>query len=144
MSMINWMKYFSLGQKAEESIALWDQIEDLDDGTIGQIALDILETQDEMILLTPIGGIDLADIDLSYNQSILTIKGMRAKPEMYYHEVEIRNQECHWGRFERNVILPEYLDFDTIRASLENNLLIITIGKLEFPSQNIKINKIEG
>ncbi|MDP2396364.1 MAG: Hsp20 family protein [bacterium] len=43
----------------------------------------------------------------------------------------------------RNVILPENLDFDSIKASLENNLLIITIQKLKFSSHNIKIDRVE-
>jgi len=56
----------------------------------------------------------------------------------------VRNQECFWGKFLRNVILPDNLDFDSIKANLENNLLIVTIQKLQFSSQNIKIDRVEG
>jgi HSP20 family molecular chaperone IbpA len=44
----------------------------------------------------------------------------------------------------RNVILPENLDFWAIKAVMENNLLIISIPKLRFDSQNIKVNRIEN
>ncbi|MBT3726591.1 Hsp20/alpha crystallin family protein [bacterium] len=57
---------------------------------------------------------------------------MRLKPEIYTINAKVRNNECFWGNFERNIILPENLDFDSIKASLENNLLIITISKLKF------------
>ena len=53
----------------------------------------------------------------------------------------MRNSECFWGDFVRNVLLPDNLDFDNIQASMENNLLIITIQKLQFNSQSIKINR---
>ncbi len=108
-----------------------------------QVAVDILETPYELIILAPIAGIELEDIDLSFNKSVLTIKWHRAKPEIYAEDIKIRNNECFWWDFSRNIILPENLDFDSIKASLENNLLIITIQKLQFASQNIKIDRIE-
>ncbi|MBT6778792.1 Hsp20 family protein [bacterium] len=40
-------------------------------------------------------------------------------------------------------MLPENLDFDSIKANLENNLLVITIQKLSFTSQSIKIDRVE-
>ncbi|MDR3150976.1 MAG: Hsp20 family protein [Candidatus Peribacteria bacterium] len=42
------------------------------------------------------------------------------------------------------MILPENLDFDNIKASLENSILLITIPKLKFQSQSIEIKKIEN
>ncbi|MDD2871247.1 MAG: Hsp20/alpha crystallin family protein [Candidatus Gracilibacteria bacterium] len=110
---------------------------------VGQVALDILETPYEIIILAPIAGIELEDIDLTVNKSVLTIKGFRPKPEIYSDEIIVRNQECFWGKFLRNVILPENLDFDSIKANLENNLLIITIQKLKFSSHSIKIDRVE-
>jgi len=107
------------------------------------VAVDILETPYEIIVLAPIAWIELEDIDLSFSKSILTIKWYRAKPEIYSEDIEIKNSECFWWKFVRNIILPENLDFDNIKASLENNLLVITIQKLRFSSQNIKINRVE-
>ncbi|MDP2090110.1 MAG: Hsp20/alpha crystallin family protein [Candidatus Gracilibacteria bacterium] len=119
-----------------------DISEEMED-EVGQVALDILETPYEIIILAPIAGIELEDIDLSINKSILTIKGYRSQPEIYSDDIIVRNSECFWGKFLRNVILPENLDFDSIKASLENNLLIITIQKLKFSSHNIKIDRVE-
>lgn len=108
---------------------------------VWQLALDILETPNEVIIVSPVAGIDLDDIDLSFKEAVLTIKWTRKKPEIFDSEVIIRNSECFWWEFVRNIILPENLDFDTIAATMENNLLIITIRKLTFSSQNIKINR---
>ncbi|MDR2640150.1 MAG: Hsp20 family protein [Candidatus Peribacteria bacterium] len=38
-------------------------------------------------------------------------------------------------------MLPENLDFEAIKASLENNLLSVVIPKLKFSSQSIRIEQ---
>jgi len=109
----------------------------------GQIALDIIETSNEIIIYAPIAWIELEDIDLTLNKSVLTIKWERIAPDDYDNEDNIlRNSECYWGRFVRNIILPENLDFEMIKATMENNLLKITFPKLYISKQNIKINRI--
>jgi len=109
----------------------------------GQLALDILETSDQIIIYAPIAWVELEDIDLTLNQWVLTIKWERPTPREYLDEENIlRNSECYWGRFVRNIILPENLDFDMIKATMENNLLKITFPKIFVSKQNIKINRI--
>ena len=110
---------------------------------VWQLALDIMETLYEIIILSPIAWINLDDIDLSFSKSILTIKWFRHKPDIFTDDVITRNSECFWWKFVRNIILPENLDFDSIKASMENNLLIVRIKKLSFASQSIKIDRIE-
>jgi len=131
--------------KDENPIELDEEIDvenELDEN-VWQVAIDILETPFELIILAPIAGIELDDIDLSVDKSVLTIKWYRPKPEIYSDEITVRNTECFWWNFVRTVILPENLDFDSIKASLENNLLIVTIQKLQFSSQSIKIDRVE-
>ncbi len=112
---------------------------------VWQLALDIIENEYEILIISPIAWIDLDDIDLSLNKSVLTIKWTRKKPEdIYTNDSTLRNSECFWWNFVRNVILPENLDFDDIKASMENNLLVISIKKLNFKSQSIKIDRIES
>lgn len=109
----------------------------------GQIALDIIETPEKIIIYAPIAGVELENIDLTLNKSVLTIKWERVSPKEYDDPDNIlRNSECYWGRFVRNIILPENLDFDMIKATMENNLLKITFPKLHISKQNIKINRI--
>ena len=137
-------KFFWVTNKDEVLELDWeiDISEELED-EVWQVALDILETPYEIIILAPIAWIELEDINLSINKSVLTIKGFRPQPDIYSDDVIVRNNECFWWKFLRNVILPENLDFDSIKASLENNLLIITIQKLKFSSHNIKIDRVE-
>jgi|TARA_Y100001960_G_scaffold288989_1_gene328495 HSP20 family protein len=137
------MKLFGISNEEplEELDEIIEEEETIQEDDIGQLSLDILETEHEIILLAPIAGVDLDQIDISYSQGVLVIKGNRQKPDIFTGNVEMRNSECFWGDFVRNVLLPDNLDFDNIQASMENNLLIITIQKLQFNSQSIKINR---
>jgi len=109
----------------------------------GQIALDIVETPEKIIIIAPIAGVELNEIDLILNKNVLTIKWERLEPTVLLDKYNtIRNSECFWWRFVRNIILPENLDFDMIKAVMENNLLQVSIPKLYLSSQNIKINRV--
>ncbi len=116
-----------------------------DDIQVWQIALDVLENHESVYILAPVAGIELADIDISVHETTLTISWVRNKPkEFYEHEMQVKNEECFWGKFLRNVILWENMDFSGVKAVMENNLLVIHIPKIRFDSQNIKINRIES
>ena len=143
-------KFFGVWEKEEilENAEDLDEAVELDESEndIWQISLDILETNYEVIILAPIAWVDLDDIDITLNKSVLTISWERVKPDSIYNndDVIIRNTECFWWKFIRNVILPENLDFDAINAVMENNLLVIKIRKLKFYTKEIKIDKIES
>jgi len=55
-----------------------------------------------------------------------------------------RVSETFWGRFSRNIILPDNLDLDSIKAILEKNILILRIAKLKFKGQAIEIEKTDS
>ena len=112
---------------------------------IGQLALDVLENHQSIYILAPIAGVELGDIDITVHDTTLTLAGTRNKPkEFYEHAMQVKNEECYWWRFLRNVILPENMDFSQVRAVMEHNLLVIHIPKIRFDSQNIKINRIQS
>jgi HSP20 family protein len=137
------MKIFWVWKKSVKEIDIESNDKILEEEDAWQIALDILETTDSIIIIAPIAWIELEEIDLTLNENVLTIKWERIKPSEYNLEENIlRNAECYWGRFVRNIILPENLDFEMIKAVMENNLLKITFPKINLLSQNIKINRI--
>lgn len=109
---------------------------------VGQVALDIIETRHEIIILAPVAWVDLSDIDISVNENVLTISWYRERPEIYLKEIILKNSECFWWEFSRNIILPENLDFDSIKASLDNNLLVVTIPKIRFTNHSVRVEKV--
>jgi len=109
-----------------------------------QVALDIIEKSDEIIIVSPIAWVDLEDIDISVKDNILTISWERRKPkEVYSKGIMIRVDECFWGPFTRDIIMPENVDLDMAKAFLEKNVLVVKIPKLKFNNQTIKIDKID-
>jgi len=138
------IKIFWLGEEKIEKLDDDILVEEEDKNDVWQVAVDILEDNYEITILAPIAWIALEDIDLSFNNAVLTISWFRKKPEIFDSNIIVKNSECFWWKFVRNIILPENLDFDNIKATMENNLLIIHIKKLYFESKEIKIDKLEN
>lgn len=109
----------------------------------GQVALDILDLERAIVIVAPIAGIATEEIDVSVAKNILTVSGDRRKPSVYNESKNILVEECFFGSFSRSVILPDGLALNKIRATMENNLLIVEIPKLQFPAKSIKIDKLE-
>lgn len=127
----------------EEFDELSEEIEETEND-LWQISLDIIEKDNSIIIIAPIAWVELKHIDLTVNKNILIISWNRKKPLEYYEWNILRNSECFWWEFSRNIILPENMDFDNIKAVMENNLLIVNIPRINLDSKSIKINKIES
>lgn len=96
----------------------------------GQLALDVYQTDDHLILKAPIAGVQKDDLDVSITDELVTIKGVRHDPtglpsDQYFI------QECYWGSFSRSYVLPVSVDSERAQALLRDGLLTITIPKLE-------------
>lgn len=122
----------------------WEEEEDTDHD-IGHIALDVLENHESVYILAPVAGIDLQDIDISIHETTLSLSWVRNKPkEFFAHGMQVKNQECFWGKFLRKIILPDNMDFSQVQAVMEHNLLVIHIPKIRFDSKTIKIHRLES
>lgn len=142
------IKIFGVGEEKQEREEYYEDIS-LQNETplkeeIGQIALDVVETPEALLIVAPVAGIELSDIDVMVQKNTLTIRGNRKKPQEIFGEYAVvKTSECFWGKFMRNIILPENLDFGSVKAMMENNLLVITLPKLRFGSQSVKIDRID-
>ncbi|MDD2916634.1 MAG: Hsp20/alpha crystallin family protein [Candidatus Gracilibacteria bacterium] len=125
------------------SIEVKMENDDIIEEELGQVALDILDCPDAIVIVAPIAGIDTENVDISINRNILTISGERRRPDVYDSADRILIEECFYGPFSRSVVLPENLAFNKIHADMENNLLSIQIPKLVYGEKTIKINKLE-
>lgn len=129
---------------SRNSIEVRMEDDDIVEEELGQVALDILDCHDRIIIMAPIAGIDTDNVDISVSRNILTISGERRRPDIYDSADRVLVEECFYGAFSRSVILPENLAFNKIHADMENNLLRIEVPKLLFGEKTIKINKLEG
>ena len=143
------MKLFWVWEKDEEIYdTTTEEIEvntnDLLEPEQWQVSLDIIENSFEFTIVSPIAWVNLDNIDISLKDDILTISWSREKPEELYSSGSVlRISEVFWGKFSRNIILPDNLDLDWIKAILEKNILILRIPKLKFKGQKVEIEKID-
>jgi len=94
----------------------------------GQLAVDVYQTKEELVIKSTIAGVRPEDIDISINNDMVTIRGKRVKD----HEVvedDYYYRECYWGGFSRSIILPCEIKSDRIKASMKNGVLTIVMPK---------------
>ncbi len=110
-----------------------------DDYDEGQLAIDVYQTKDSVVVKSTIAGVKPEDIDISINNDMLTIRGTRKMKD----EIQEENyfyQECYWGTFSRSIILPMEVKTDKIDATIENGVLTITLPKAQTTKQiSVKI-----
>ncbi|MDD2677917.1 MAG: Hsp20/alpha crystallin family protein [Candidatus Pacebacteria bacterium] len=95
----------------------------------GELAIDLFETKDELVLQAAIGGVKASDLDISIANDMITIKGKRDQSEEEKIE-EVYYQECFWGPFSRAIILPQEINADKAKATIKNGLLSIRLPKI--------------
>jgi len=96
----------------------------------GTLTVDVYFKDNDLVIIAPIAGASLENIEILIEGDILLIKGERMPPEniepsLYEH------QECFWGPFSRTIILPKGLDLENIRAYYHNGILMVKIPKKE-------------
>jgi len=104
----------------------------------GQLAIDIYQTEKELVIQSAIAGIKLKDLDISIEKDKLSIKGKREKP-IEDGKINYFYQECYWGPFSREIILPVEVDPSKAEASFKEGILSIRMPKIE----REKTNKLE-
>lgn len=93
-------------------------------------ALDLAETDNELVVKAEVPGMDPKDIDISLSDGMLTIKGEK-KQEREEKESDYHLIERSYGAFTRSIHLPKQVQSDKISASYKNGILRITLPKSE-------------
>lgn len=96
----------------------------------GQLALDVFQTADEIIIVAPVAGVTLDDISINITDDVLTVSGNRSF-QFKAESADYFTQECFWGKFSRSIILPEGIDASRVSASFKNGILTVRIPKVE-------------
>ncbi len=103
----------------------------------GQLAVDIYQQEDKLIIKSTIAGARAEDLNINLNHDLLTIKGTRELKDNIREEYYLC-RECYWGPFSRSIILPVEVDPQKIEASLEEGVLTIILKILKNPSITIQ------
>lgn len=112
-------------QQAQEQ---WD--ENSGEDFPGQLAVDVYETAEKLIIKARTAGVNKEDLDVSISDGILTISGTLSSGD----DAEAINwhfQECYWGEFSRTIALPVQVKEDEVDAVLKDGVLTIAFNKVQ-------------
>ena len=104
--------------------------EDSEDDFPGQLAVDVYETDEQLIIKPRTAGVNKEDLDVSISDGILTISGTLSSGD----DSAATNwhiQECYWGEFSRTLALPVAVKEDEVAAVLKDGVLTITFAKVK-------------
>ena len=107
----------------------------------GQLAVDVFQDKNNIIIKSAVAGLKPEDLDISINNDMITIRGTRHKD----HQVEEDDyfyKECYWGGFSRSIILPCEVKIDKIEASLKNGILTVVMPKVT-KTGKVKLIKVK-
>ena len=93
-------------------------------------AVDILETEDELVVKADVPDVKLEDIDVRVENQTLSIKGERRFEEdsagQGYHRIE-----RSYGSFVRSFAVPSSVDTEKVSADYKNGVLTVKLPKKE-------------
>lgn len=95
----------------------------------GQLAVDVFELGNDLIIQSAIAGVKPENIDIDAQGDNVVIKGKRENPQT--GQKNYFTQECYWGHFSKEIILPVEADPSRAEASLIDGVLTIKIPKIE-------------
>ena len=104
--------------------------EEADDEFPGQLAVDVYETEETLVVKARTAGVNKEGLDVSISDGILTVSGTLSSGD----DTDATNwhiQECYWGEFSRTVALPVPVKEDEAQASLKDGVLSITFPKVQ-------------
>ena len=94
------------------------------------LAVDMIETKDDVVVKASVPGIKPEDIDISLSGDTLTIKG-ETKSEEKVEKANYIRQERRFGAFQRTLSLPTTVEADKAKAEFEHGVLTLTLPKAE-------------
>jgi HSP20 family protein len=94
------------------------------------LALDVAESTDDFVIKASLPGIKADDIEITYTENTLTIKG-EVKEDKDINESQYHMRERRHGTFSRSITLPSKVKTEDIEASYENGVLTVHMPKAE-------------
>jgi HSP20 family protein len=104
----------------------WDE----EEAVPGQLAVDVYETREKLVVKGRVAGVNKQELDVSISDNTLSIRGTLSAG----NEDDVENyfvQECYWGEFSRSITLPVPVKEDEIEAVLKDGVLTISFNKVK-------------
>lgn len=119
-----------MGGQDGQAQAVEQEFDEAEDALPGQLAVDVYETKEKLVVKARTAGVNKADLDVSIADNTLTIKGTLSAGS----EEDVENyflQECYWGEFSRQIALPVAVKEEDIEAVLKDGVLTVSFTKVK-------------
>ncbi len=118
----------STALKVQDKKEIGPRPEQLKPGPTYTPAVDIFETEKEIIVLADMPGVKAKDLTIDLRDSTLTLSGDVTRPEGENEVAVLR--EYQTGKFLRSFTLSEVIDQSGIEATLRDGVLRLTLPKV--------------
>lgn len=96
----------------------------------GQLAVDVYETDDKLVIKARVAGVNRNDLDVSIADGVLNISGTLNSGDDDL-ATNWHMQECYWGEFSRTLVLPVPVKEDQVSAVLKDGVLTVSFEKIK-------------
>ncbi len=121
-------------QETDDILSLDPSNEDfpsiLEEERDGELAIDVYDEGDVIVLKTMVAGVKPEDLDICITREEVTVRGSRQE-EREVNKESYHRQELYWGSFSRTIKLPTEIDIDNSTAIEKHGLLILTLPKID-------------
>lgn len=136
---------------------------------VSQLPVDVYQSDSEIVIFAQIPGSDVAHLDVSIegDNDIITIQGATRRPEELMHRTETNDahsdgqqisvhqgqipivddphagfslEECVWGKFYRQIILPQEVDATRAEAKAKDGVLVLRMPLKGHVSNKIRMH----
>jgi HSP20 family protein len=102
-------------------------------------AIELQETDSEILLKAQIPGIEAKDLDIQVTQDAVSITGEKQE-EAKTEEKGMFRSEFRYGQFQRLIPLPASVNNEQVKSEFKNGVLTLTLPKLaETPPKVVKV-----
>lgn len=113
-----------------------------DDGLTGSQtwapAVEISESEDAYLLAADLPGVKADDVEITFEDGLLTIQGERHQPSDADGQ-KVHRAERRYGPFRRSITMPSHVDMAAIDASAQDGVLRVRVPK----AKNVQATRIE-
>ena len=106
--------------------------------------IDVFRGEDPPVIeiVVELAGVDPAEIDLSFADGVLTIRGRRRR--VAGRGQRFQHMEIDYGTFERRVAISDPIDVDAVKASYDLGLLLIQLPVAERMPKRVRVHISAG
>ncbi len=127
--MTRWEPFRDLARIQDEMTRLFDDRLYRGGESVGWTpACDIYEDEEGMALSFELAGVDPKDVDVRFENGVLTVKGER-KLEREEKRENYHRVERSYGTFTRSFSLPATVDAERIKAETKHGVLTVSLPK---------------